>query len=158
MLLAWPRFHTVGAGCSHGLSYTSFAMSGMKATTMPSVSPATGLHQPSLHASPHADRCRQQGPVALVVELTAANTGKVAGTTVVQVYCIDPVIDYVRPWKRLLAFARVTLAAGQSKPVRIDVTAAQLSFQDDSSAAGKFSVVNGDYQVRVGDSSMTDTL
>ena len=96
--------------------------------------------------------------MALVVELTAANTGKVAGTTVVQVYCIDPVMDYVRPWKRLLAFARVTLAAGQSKPVRIDVTAAQLSFQDDSSAAGKFSVVNGDYQVRVGDSSMTDTL
>ena len=54
--------------------------------------------------------------MALVVELTAANTGKVAGTTVVQVYCIDPVMDYVRPWKRLLAFARVTLAAGQSKP------------------------------------------
>ena len=53
---------------------------------------------------------------------------------------------------------RVTLAAGQSKPVRIEVTVAQLAFQDDSSAAGKFSVVNGDYQVRVGDSSMTDTL
>ena len=67
--------------------------------------------------------------MALVVELTAANTGKVAGTTVVQVYCIDPVMDYVRPWKRLLAFARVTLAAGQSKPVRIEVTAAQLSFR-----------------------------
>ena len=139
------------------MSYTSFAMSGMKATTMPSVSPATDC---ASHLSTRrlTDRCRQQGPVALVVELTAANTGKVAGTTVVQVYCIDPVMDYVRPWKRLLAFARVTLAAGQSNVVRIDVTAAQLSFQDDSSAAGKFSVVNGDYQVRVGDSSMTDTL
>ena len=99
-------------------------MSGMKATTMPSVSPATDC---ASHLSTRrlTDRCRQQGPVALVVELTAANTGKVAGTTVVQVYCIDPVMDYVRPWKRLLAFARVTLAAGQSKPVRIDVTAAR---------------------------------
>ena len=48
----------------------------------------------------------------LLVTLSVANTGGVAGTEVVQVYCIDPVTDYVRPWKRLLAFTRVPLQPG----------------------------------------------
>ena len=67
-------------------------------------------------------------------------------------------MDYVRPWKRLLAFKRVTLAAGASSRVVIDVTPEQLAFQDDSSAAGKWRVVPGTYQIRVGNSSLTDTL
>ena len=64
----------------------------------------------------------------------------------------------MRPWKRLLVFQRVVLGPGESRVVRIDVSAEQMSFQDDSSAAGVWRVVNGRYQIRVGDSSVTDTL
>jgi hypothetical protein len=67
-------------------------------------------------------------------------------------------MDYVRPWKRLLAFTRVTLAAGVTETVKIDVSANEMSFQDDSSPAGVWRVVNGDYEIRVGDSSVTDLL
>ena len=80
------------------------------------------------------------------------------GTQVVQVYCIDPVMEYVRPWKRLLAFARITLAPGTTETLKMDVTEEQMSFQDDSSAAGEWRVVPGTYQIRVGDSSVTDLL
>ena len=67
-------------------------------------------------------------------------------------------MEYVRPWKRLLAFSRITLPPGTTETLNIDVTAEQMSFQDDSSAAGEWRVVPGTYQIRVGDSSVTDTL
>jgi beta-glucosidase len=126
---ATPLFHF-----GLGLSYTTFAMTGLKVTPMPA------------------------GPVVLGIELSVSNTGKVAGTQVVQVYCIDPVTEYVRPWKRLLAFTRVTLAAGTTEAVKIEVSADQMSFQDDSSPAGVWSVVDGEYEIRVGDSSVADLL
>ena len=128
-----PLFHF-----GHGLSYTSFAMSGLNVT--------------------QARATLEGAAAALTVTLDVRNSGSVAGAEVVQVYAVDPVIDYVRPWKRLLAFKRVTLAAGASSRVVIDVTPEQLAFQDDSSAAGKWRVVPGTYQIRVGNSSLTDTL
>ena len=79
-------------------------------------------------------------------------------STHTQIYAIDPVMDYVRPWKRLLAFKRVALPAGASARVAIEVTPEQLAFQDDSSAAGMWRVVPGTYQIRVGNSSVADTL
>jgi beta-glucosidase len=124
-----PLFHF-----GQGMSYTEFAMSELVATPMPS------------------------GPNVLLVAVTVKNTGKVAGSQVVQVYAVDPVTDYVRPWKRLLAFARVTLVPGQSEVVHIPVTAEAMSFQDDSSPAGEWRVVPGEYTIRVGDSSVTDLL
>lgn len=42
--------------------------------------------------------------------------------------------------------------------MKINVTAEQISMQDDSSAAGTWRVVPGTYQIRVGDSSVTDLL
>ena len=61
----------------------------------------------------------------------------------------SPALRYVRPWKRLLTFARVSLGAGASTRVALNVSTAQLAFQDDSSAAGVWRVVPGDYQIRV---------
>ena len=78
------------------------------------------------------------------------NTGKVAGTEVVQVYCEDPVMKFVRPWKRLLAFARVTLAAGASEEVKVALTREQLMFHDDDM---KLALVPGSYTLSVGGSS-----
>lgn len=67
-------------------------------------------------------------------------------------------MEYVRPWKRLLAFSRITLEAGVTESLKINVSAEQMSFQDDSSATGVWRVVPGTYQIRVGDSSVTDLL
>ena len=95
---------------------------------------------------------------ALVVELQLTNTGAVAGTEVVQVYCVDPIMAYVRPWKRLLTFTRVSLDAGATVRVHLVVSPEQLAFQDDSSPAGAWRVVAGGYQIRVGPSSVEATL
>ena len=40
----------------------------------------------------------------------------------------------------------------------MDVTAGEMSFEDDSSAAGEWRVVPGTYKIRVGDSSVMDLL
>jgi hypothetical protein len=200
---ATPLFHF-----GEGLSYTAFAMSNLSvATTVAAAAPNTADDAPVLRVS-----------------VTVSNTGKVAGTEVVQVraawraqhrnasplcgraphcagverrcarcaqvYVVDPVMEYVRPWKRLLAFARVPLQPGATHRATIDVSRAQLSFQarkhrpipptarphtparssasdahphphasqDDSSAAGTWRVVPGTYQIRVGHSSVEDTL
>ena len=52
----------------------------------------------------------------------------------------------------------VSLGAGASTRVALNVSTAQLAFQDDSSAAGVWRVVPGDYQIRAGPSSVEDVL
>ena len=92
-----------------GLSYTTFKI------TEPAVTPLSGNRT-----------------VAAMASCTLQNTGvKYTGTEVVQLYVEDPVMEYVRPWKRLVAFTRVTLAPGESKTVTIPVTADELAFYDD---------------------------
>src|SRR5256714_723665 len=78
-----------------GLSYTTFQTSGLSATG--SVS--------------------RNGTVTAT--FTVANTGTRAGTAIVPVYVHQPVSDVVVPPQRLATFARVDLAAGQSKTVRV---------------------------------------
>ena len=118
-----------------GLSYTTFAMR-------------------TLRVSPTAP-----GSTAIfTVSVDVENTGSVSGAEVVQVYIIDPVMEYVRPWKRLLAFHRVELAPGAKTTVSIPVSSEQMSFQDDSSPAGNWTVVSGEYQIRVGNCSQYDLL
>ncbi|MBQ8953854.1 MAG: glycoside hydrolase family 3 C-terminal domain-containing protein [Clostridia bacterium] len=48
---------------------------------------------------------------------TVTNTGKTAGTALPQLYVEDPVSSVVTPDRRLAAFERVTLAAGESKQI-----------------------------------------
>jgi len=129
-----PLFHF-----GHGLSYTSFAMS-------------------QLAVQPTAATLNGHTSTSLQVELVLTNTGTRAGAEVVQVYIVDPVSEYVRPWKRLLTFRRVHLDAGQSARVSLLATPEMLAFQDDSSAVGEWVVVPGEYQIRVGPSSIDDTL
>ena len=115
-------------------SYTSFAMSNLEVSATDS------------------------GETVINVRVQVKNTGKVLGTEVVQVYCIDPVTQFVRPWKRLLGFQRVTLKPGASAIAEIDVAAAQLAMQDDSTLDGVWRVVPGEYTIRVGSSSVDDLL
>lgn len=62
------------------------------------------------------------------VEVTVRNTGRRAGTEVVQLYLHDCAAQVTRPEAALIGFARVPLAAGSSATVRFDIPADMTSF------------------------------
>src|SRR6266540_2299022 len=113
-----------------GLSYTTFATSGLSATT--SVS--------------------RHGTVTAA--FTVANTGSRTGTAVVPVYVRQPVSDVVVPPRRLVGFERVDLDAGASQTVHVSFPVSELAVTTgDIDASGRRAVEPGSYQVEVG--SMT---
>lgn len=62
------------------------------------------------------------------VSFDLKNTGKVAGTEIAQLYVQDCVGSVVRPVKELKRFARVELAAGETKTVTFELPVAELAF------------------------------
>jgi len=105
-----------------GLSYTTYAYSGL------SVKSGDGL----------------------TVTFSVKNTGKRAGTEIAQVYSSLP-DSAGEPPKRLIGWARVELAPGESKVVTVAVDKERLSVFDE--AADSFKVVPGSYNVMAGGSS-----
>ena len=110
-----------------GLSYTTFKVSGLSATS--SVS--------------------RNGTVT--AKFTVANTGSRAGTDIVPVYVHQPVSPVLVPDQRLAGFTRVTLDAGQSKTVQVSFPVSVLAvtpgdIESDSPPA----VELGAYQVQIG--------
>jgi beta-glucosidase len=117
----------------HGLSYTSFA-----------------------YGSATVDGRR--------VRVEVTNTGERAGTEVVQFYvraldAVDTVVDIAevevnvaeRPDRELAAFVKVSLEAGETAPVEVELTEAAFSYWDLSSHGWK--VDPGHYDVLIGSSS-----
>jgi beta-glucosidase len=81
---------------------------------------------------------------------TVTNTGSKAGTDIVPVYVNQPVSAVVVPPQRLVGFARVTLAAGASKVVRVSFATSTLGVsQGDINAAGPPTVEAGNYIVQL---------
>lgn len=111
----------------YGLSYTTFAYSGLKVTKT-----ARG---------------------AETVSFAVKNTGTVAGATVAQVYvgATSSMVD--RPDKELKGFERVLLQPGESRTVTIDLTPRDLAFFNVKT--NDWDVEAGSYSIRVGDSSAT---
>ncbi len=89
------------------------------------------------------------------VKVTVSNTGKVAGTEVVQVYMRRP-SDTAGPNKTLRGYSRVDLAPGQTRVVEIDFP--QSLFENWDEAAGEMRVVPGEYELMVGPSSADKDL
>jgi len=87
---------------------------------------------------------------ALQVSFTVKNTGPRAGTEVAQVYASLPA-SAGEPPKRLIAWARVALAAGESKPIALGINRDRLSIFDAQSDGWK--LVPGGYRILVGSSS-----
>jgi beta-glucosidase len=85
----------------HGLSYTTFEYSDLKA--------ASGMQ-------------------AITVSVTVRNSGKRPGEEVVQLYINDPVASMSRPVRELKAFRRVALAPGESKRVEFTIGRQELAF------------------------------
>jgi hypothetical protein len=114
----------------YGLSYTTFEYSNFKISK-------TAI-------TPH-DK--------ITVSVDVKNTGKVEGDEVVQVYMKTPdsPASAQRPIKRLKGFKRVTIPAGQTKMVNIDIDCTDLWFWD--MAANKITFDQGRYVFEIGASS-----
>jgi beta-glucosidase len=114
-----------------GLSYTSYAFSGLGATVRRDT---------------------------VDVTVTVANTGSRAGDLVAPVYASQPVSAVLVPPKRLVAFTRVTLAAGQQRTVHLTFPVSRLALTPgDVNGAGTPRVAPGTYQLSTVD-SVTATL
>lgn len=88
----------------------------------------------------------------LSIAVDVANTGKTAGVEVVQVYLARTSPSRVSyPVRRLIAFERVDLPAGESATVRFTVPLAELAHWD--VRQGRMVVESGEYSVQVGTSA-----
>ena len=86
----------------------------------------------------------------IVLHFTLKNTGAVAGTEVVQVYARDIYASVVRPIQQLVAFARVSLEAGEEKTLTVTLSPAQLALLDRKM---KWKIEKGEFHLLVGSSS-----
>ncbi|MDG4857995.1 glycoside hydrolase family 3 C-terminal domain-containing protein [Streptomyces sp. T-3] len=84
-------------------------------------------------------------------EVAVTNTGRRAGDEVVQLYTHQRVSRDKQPLKQLEAFQRVSLKPGQTKAVKLDLTAQDLAHWDVTRS--KWVVESGTYDVLVGASS-----
>jgi beta-glucosidase len=89
----------------------------------------------------------------VLVEVT--NTGRRAGTEVVQLYIRDRVSSVTRPVKELKGFQRVELAAGESRMVGLEIKPELLAFYDVNLNYG---VEPGEFEILVGTSSRDEDL
>jgi beta-glucosidase len=111
----------------YGLSYTTFKVSGLSATS--SVS--------------------RNGTVTAT--FSVANTGSRAGTDIVPVYVHQPVSAVLVPDQRLAGFTRVTLDPGQAKTVHVSFPVSVLAVTPgDIESDGPPQVETGAYQVQIG--------
>ena len=117
----------------YGLSYTSFAYSGI------------GL-----------DKEVYKADDTIAVTFTLSNTGAYDGTEVAQVYVRDLVGSITRPVKELKAFERVSLKAGESRTLTVKIPVQELAFVG---LDGVKKVEAGNYQLWVaGDSASGEAL
>ena len=118
----------------HGLSYTTFAYSDLKAEK------------------------RKGGGIRLSFNIT--NTGKRAGSEVAQVYVGDLQCSQPRPPKELKGFKKVALAPGESKRVEVELPLSAFAFWNPETK--KWTIEPGAFDLLVGSSSrdirLRDTL
>ena len=85
------------------------------------------------------------------VTLTVTNTGARDGAEIVQIYIAKPGAEIFRPAQELKAFARVPLAAGESRTVTLPLD--DKAFRYWNTRTDCWEVEGGRYEVRVGASS-----
>lgn len=86
----------------------------------------------------------------LSISFTLKNTGKYDGTEVVQLYVQDKVGSVTRPVKELKRFQRVTLKAGESTQVSLNLPVSELAFWGYDM---NYTVEPGDFTLWVGSNS-----
>src|ERR1017187_2524884 len=93
-------------------------------------------------------KIKRSGSTKVLAVVT--NTDKRAGTEVVQLYIRDCVSSVTRPVKQLKGFAKISLPAGETKTVVLEITPESLAFWD---VKMKCTVEPGDFEIMVGNSS-----
>ncbi len=83
--------------------------------------------------------------------VTVTNTGRRAGSEVVQLYITDVKCSVDRPAKELKAFKKVSLQPGESQVVTFDITRDMLQYYDAS--RGQWTLEPGDFVLRLGTAS-----
>jgi beta-glucosidase len=112
----------------YGLSYTTFKFANLRTSSA---------------------RMAKDGTVTVSVDVT--NTGERAGDAVVQLYVQHPRSKVERPGRELKGFKRVTLKAGETRTVEIQLKASTLAWWDEKRPG--FQVETEPLQVLIGDSS-----
>ncbi|MDA3862191.1 MAG: glycoside hydrolase family 3 C-terminal domain-containing protein [Melioribacteraceae bacterium] len=112
----------------HGLSYTTFNYSKVE------------LSKNILNKSKTVD-----------VFVTIENTGKVAGSEVIQLYIEDVVSSVERPKKELKGFEKIYLKSGETKEVKFQIDESILSFYDVESK--NFKAEPGQFKIHIGSAS-----
>ncbi|WP_455616795.1 glycoside hydrolase family 3 N-terminal domain-containing protein [Eisenbergiella sp.] len=119
--------HTPRYYFGHGLSYTAFAYSNLRISAA-----ETAPFEP------------------FTISLEVENTGKCAGTEVVQLYLHDAFASMARPVKELAGFVRVDLKPGEKKTVVFTIEPGQMAFLDKDM---RWKIEKGKIEVEVGSSS-----
>jgi beta-glucosidase len=83
------------------------------------------------------------------------NTGKRAGTEVVQMYIRDRVSSVTRPVKELKGFQKILLSPNETKTVALDITPESLAFYDINM---KWVIEPGEFEIMAGNSSRDEDL
>jgi beta-glucosidase len=112
-----------------GLSYTNFAYSGLKFSTLNN---------------------------RYTFQFKLTNTGKREGEEVVQLYIERKERSEKEPLKQLKGYKRIHLKAGESKTISLTVTAEQLQYWDEVS--GHYLLYPGTYKFSIGSSSADERL
>ena len=112
----------------HGLSYTQFAISNLR-----------------------SDKSELTPDETIAFTVNVKNTGKRAGSEVVQLYIHDVKSSVDRPKKELKGFQKVYLQPGENKDVTITINKEALSFYDESSSSWKAEA--GMFEALVGNTS-----
>jgi beta-glucosidase len=122
-----------------GLSYTTFKFSNLSV-----VPTSTSVIAPSGR------------PVLYTVDFDVSNTGSLVGAEVAQLYVGETNPKVPRPAKELKGFARLELAAGETKHVTLSLDARAFAFFD--VAAKHWQAEPGAFSILVGDSSADTPL
>jgi beta-glucosidase len=99
------------------------------------------------------NKIRRNESTQLLVDVK--NTGKRAGTEVVQMYIRDCISSVTRPVKELKGFHKISLRPGETRTVALDITPESLAFYD---IHMKYVVEPGEFEIMVGNSSRDTDL
>lgn len=112
----------------HGLSYTTFEISGLR-----------------------ADKKTMGQDDKITFTVSVKNTGNREGKEVVQLYIRDIKSSVDRPLKELKSFAKVSLKAGEQKDVTLTIDKQALSFYDETNYC--WTAEPGEFEALVGNAS-----
>jgi beta-glucosidase len=116
----------------YGLSYTKFRFTNVR------------LEKKSI---------RRNESTRVLVDVT--NQGRREGSEVVQMYIRDLVSSVTRPVKELKGFEKITLRAGETRTIALEITPDALAFYD---LRMNFTVEPGEFEIMVGNSSRDGDL